>query len=104
TWGRLFVPPKVCSMTAVASTAPIARRRLGFDLSKPVLLAFATILFALIAMPLSWLVFYAFTSKNGAFTLDNFHRLVSDAGYLDPPFTYFALSPFFGVTLCVVAR
>jgi len=37
-------------MTAVASTAPIATRRLGFDLSKPVLLAFATILFALIAI------------------------------------------------------
>ena len=52
-------------MTAVASTAPIARRRLGFDLSKPVLLAFAAILFALIAMPLSWLVIYAFTGKSG---------------------------------------
>jgi hypothetical protein len=44
-------------MTAVASTAPIARRRRSFDLSKPVLLAFAAILFALIAMPLSWLFF-----------------------------------------------
>ena len=77
-------------MTAVASTAPIARRRRSFDLSKPVLLAFAAILFALIAMPLSWLFFYAFTSNSGAFTLDNFHRLVSDAAYLDPLLTTFA--------------
>ena len=71
-------------MTTVVSTAPIARRRLGFDLSKPVLVTFAVILFALIAMPLSWLVLYAFSSKSGGFTLDNFHRLVTDAAYLDP--------------------
>ena len=50
---------------------------------------FAAILFALIAMPLSWLVFYAFTQQSGAFTLDNFHRLVSDAAFLDPLFTTF---------------
>ena len=38
--GGLLVPSTVCSMRAVASTAPLARRRLGFDLSKPVLLGF----------------------------------------------------------------
>ena len=90
-------------MTAVASTAPIARRRLGFDLSKPVLLVFAAILFALIAMPLSWLIFYAFTDKSGAFTLDNFHRLVSDAAYLDPLLTTFALATLSALICCVVA-
>src|SRR6185436_2949262 len=90
-------------MTAVASTAPIARRRLGFDLSKPVLLVFAAILFALIAMPLSWLIFYAFTNKSGAFTLDNFHRLVSDAAYLDPLLTTFALATLSALICCVVA-
>ncbi|HEX5600524.1 MAG TPA: iron ABC transporter permease, partial [Hyphomicrobiaceae bacterium] len=90
-------------MTTVASTAPIARRRLGFDLSKPVLLAFAAILFALIAMPLSWLIFYAFTDKSGAFTLDNFHRLVSDAAYLDPLLTTFALATLSALICCVVA-
>ena len=101
--GEAFRPPTVCSMTAVASTAPIARRRLGFDLSKPVLLAFAAILFALIAMPLSWLVLYAFTGKNGAFTLDNFHRLVSDAAYLDPLLTTFALATLSALICCAVA-
>src|SRR5262249_24224214 len=56
-------------MTTVASTVPVARRRLGFDPSKPVLVAFAVILFALIVMPLSWLMFYAFSSKSGGVTL-----------------------------------
>ncbi|MGA2568739.1 MAG: iron ABC transporter permease, partial [Pseudolabrys sp.] len=74
-------------MTTLASTAPVARRRFGFDLSKPVLLAFALILCGLIVMPLSWLVYYAFTDKSGAFTVGNFYRLVSDAAYFDPLLT-----------------
>ena len=90
-------------MTTAAPTAPIARRRPGFDLSKPVLAAFALILLALIAMPLSWLVFYAFRSKSGGFTLDNFHRLASDAAYLDPLLITFALATLSAVICCVVA-
>jgi iron(III) transport system permease protein len=90
-------------MTTVASTVPVARRRLGFDPSKPVLVAFAVILFALIVMPLSWLMFYAFSSKNGGFTLDNFHRLVTDAAYLDPLLTTFALATLAALICCVVA-
>ena len=87
----------------IALPASSARRAFGFDFSKPVLIAFAVILFALIAMPLSWLMFYAFRSKGGGFTLDNFHRLVSDAAYLDPLLTTFALATLSALICCVVA-
>ena len=90
-------------MTTVATAAPVERRRQGFDVSKPVLFAFAIILFALIAMPLSWLIYYAFTSKAGAFTLANFHRLVSDAAYIDPLLTTFALATLSALICCAVA-
>ena len=41
--------------------------RASFDISKPVLFAFALILCALIAMPISWLVYYAFTDQGRCF-------------------------------------
>ncbi len=90
-------------MTALASTVPVVRRRFGFDLSKPVFLALAAILFVLIVMPLSWLVYYAFTDKSGAFTVANFHRLVSDADYLDPLLTTFTLATLSALICCAVA-
>ena len=90
-------------MATFVSPAPAERRRLGFDVSKPVLFAFAVILFALIAMPLSWLFYYAFTTKAGILTLDNFHRLVSDAAYVDPLLTTFALATLSALICCVVA-
>src|SRR6185437_6863835 len=89
-------------MTIALRTSSIPRRA-SFDVSKPVLLAFALILCALIAMPLAWLVYYAFTTKDGAFTLDNFHRLVSDAAYLDPLLTTFILATSSALICCAVA-
>jgi iron(III) transport system permease protein len=90
-------------MTTLASTAPAVARRFGLDMTKPVLLVFAAILCALIVMPLSWLVYYAFTDKNGAFTVGNFGRLVTDAAYLDPLLTTFALATLSALICCVVA-
>src|SRR5579872_7411201 len=90
-------------MTALASTAIAEKRRPGFDITKPVLLVFAAILCVLIVMPLSWLVYYAFTGKNGAFTLDNFSRLVSDADYVDPLLVTFALAALSTLICCAVA-
>ncbi len=78
-------------------------RKFGIDVSKPVLLLFALILCALIVMPVSWLVFYAFSDKTGAFTFDNFNRLVSDAAYLDPLLTTFALATLSALICCAVA-
>jgi iron(III) transport system permease protein len=87
----------------IAIPATPAPRKFGIDLSKPILLAFALILCGLIVMPLSWLVYYAFTDKNGAFTVGNFDRLVSDAAYLDPLLTTFALATLSALICCVVA-
>src|SRR6476620_6737021 len=94
---------QTCTDMTIALPASPARRGLGIDLSKPVLIVFAVILFLLIAMPLSWLVLYAFSTKNGSFTLDNFSRLLSDAAFLDPLLTTFALATLSAVICCVVA-
>jgi iron(III) transport system permease protein len=89
-------------MTIAIPAAP-APRKFAIDLSKPVLLASAVILCGLIVMPLSWLVYYAFTDQNGAFTVGNFDRLVSDAAYLDPLLTTFALATLSALICCIVA-
>ena len=90
-------------MTALAAAAPVERRRAGVDLSTPVLLLFAAILCVLVVLPLGWLTYYAFTDKNGAFTLANFSRLVVDAAYLDPLLTTFALATLSAIICCAVA-
>jgi iron(III) transport system permease protein len=90
-------------MTTVAAAAPLAKTRTGFDLTMPVLLLFAAVLCLLVVMPLGWLVVYAFTDKAGAFTLANFPRLVTDASYLDPLLTTFALAILSAIVCCIVA-
>ncbi len=90
-------------MTTVVAAAPLAKMRAGVDLTMPVLLLFAAVLCLLVVMPLGWLVVYAFTDKAGAFTLANFPRLVTDASYLDPLLTTFALAILSAVVCCVVA-
>jgi iron(III) transport system permease protein len=90
-------------MTTLATTAPLERRRAGFDMTMPVLLVFATILCVLILLPLSWLAYYAFTDKAGAFTVANFHRLVVDAAFLDPLLTTFKLATLSAILCCLVA-
>jgi iron(III) transport system permease protein len=87
----------------IAIPATATPRRFAVDLSRPVLLVFAAVLFVLIVMPLSWLVYYAFTDANGAFTVRNFDRLVSDAAYFDPLLTTFALATMSALICCAVA-
>jgi iron(III) transport system permease protein len=88
---------------AVPATQASKPRKFGIDLTAPVLLLFAAVLCVLIVMPLSWLVYYAFTDKAGAFTIANFQRLVSDAAYLDPLLTTFALATLSALICCAVA-
>ncbi|HXX25800.1 MAG TPA: iron ABC transporter permease [Pseudolabrys sp.] len=90
-------------MTAVATPAPTTRQHAGFDLSKPVMLLFAVVLVVLVVLPLSWLVYYAFTDKKGAFTLANFPRLVTDTAYFDPLLTTFVLAILSALVCCAVA-
>jgi iron(III) transport system permease protein len=90
-------------MTTAANAAPIAKMRAGIDLTMPVLLLFAAVLCLLVVMPLGWLVIYAFSDKAGGLTLANFPRLVTDASYLDPLLTTFALAALSSVICCAVA-
>jgi iron(III) transport system permease protein len=90
-------------MTTLATSAPVAKRRLHIDLSIPVLLLFVAVLCLLIVLPLGWLAAFAFTNKTGAFTLTNFRSLVVDAAYLDPLLTTFALAVLSAVICCAVA-
>ena len=88
---------------AVPATQAVKPRKFGIDLTMPVLLLFAAVLCVLIVMPLAWLVYYAFTTKAGAFTVANFQRLVSDAVFLDPLLTTFALATLSALICCAVA-
>ncbi|HEX5507298.1 MAG TPA: iron ABC transporter permease [Pseudolabrys sp.] len=90
-------------MTIAAPAPRVLRRSFGFDMSKPILLLFAAILCVLIILPISWLVYYAFTDAKGAFTVGNFHRLVSDAAFLDPLLTTFMLAILSALICCAVA-
>ena len=56
------------------------------------LIGFSAALCVLILLPLSWLVYYAFTDRDGAFTLANFAQLVTDPSFLDPLVTTFILA------------
>jgi len=89
-------------MTVITSeSAP--RPTHGFDFTKLVLYGFALALCLLIVLPMSWLVYYAFTDKNGAFSLQNFVTLVNDPTLLDPFITTFILAFSTSLICCVVA-
>ena len=86
---------------AVSDSAP--RTTHGFDFTKLVLYGFALALCLLIVLPMSWLVYYGFTDKNGAFTLQNFVTLVNDPTLLDPLITTFILAFSTSLICCAVA-
>src|SRR5215207_5821498 len=86
---------------AVSDGTPHAKH--GFDFTKLVLYGFALALCLLIVLPMSWLVYYGFTDKDGAFTLRNFATLVNDLTLLDPLITTFILATSTSLICCVVA-
>jgi iron(III) transport system permease protein len=75
----------------------------GFDFTKLVLYGFALALCLLIVLPMSWLIYYSFTDKNGAFSLLNFVTLVNDPTLLDPFITTFILATSTSLICCAVA-
>jgi iron(III) transport system permease protein len=75
----------------------------GFDFTKLVLYGFALALCLLIVLPMSWLIYYSFTDKNGAFSLQNFVTLVNDPTLLDPFITTFILATSTSLICCAVA-
>jgi iron(III) transport system permease protein len=70
-------------MTAAAATVPMNRPG-RFDLSRPVMLALAAVLVLLIVLPVSWLVYFAFTDRAGLPTLANFAPLAVDPAFTEP--------------------
>src|SRR5260370_19816457 len=57
----------------------------------------------MILLPLSWLVYYSFVDRSGAFTLSNFPQLVTDPIFLDPLITTFIIAMPSSVACCLVA-
>ena len=89
-------------MTIAVSEQP-TRMKHGFDFTKLVLYGFALVLCLLIVLPMSWLVYYGFTDKNGAFSLQNFVTLVNDPTLRDPLITTFILATSTSLICCIVA-
>jgi iron(III) transport system permease protein len=86
---------------AIGEQAP--RVAHGYDYTKLVLYLFAAALCLLIVLPVSWLVFYSFTDKDGAFTFANYVTLVKDSTLLDPFITTFTLAFSTSLICCLVA-
>jgi iron(III) transport system permease protein len=82
---------------------PAPRRLFRFDLSWPILIAFAAVLCLLIVLPMSWLVYYSFTDRGGAFTLNNFRELIVNPIFLDPLVTTVILATSSSAICCFVA-
>src|SRR3954449_864573 len=87
----------------VAVSDQLTRMKHGFDFTKLVLYGFALVLCLLIVLPMSWLVYYGFTDKNGAFSLQNFVTLVNDPTLRDPLVTTFILATSTSLICCAVA-
>src|SRR5437764_11525513 len=84
-----------------ARTQP--RRTFRFDLSWPILVLFAVALCVLIVLPISWLVYYSFVDRSGAFTLNNFVTLFTDPLFVDPLITTLIISISSSVICCAFA-
>ena len=87
----------------IALPAEPARRAAKIDLSWPILILFAAVLCVLIVLPMSWLFYYSVVDRNGAFTLDNFRKLVTDQSFVDPLITTVILATSSSVICCLVA-
>jgi len=89
-------------MTTLQETAVPALRP-TIDWTRPVLYLFAALLIVLIVMPLSWLLVYSVSGKDGRITLQNFVTLFSDPDFLDPLMTTAIIATTSAVICCVVA-
>jgi len=92
-----------------ATTAPdalAARQRIlpaWLDPSVPVLVAVGAFLAFLVLLPFGWLVFYAITDEQGAFSLTNFEELTEYSLFLGPFITTLFISLGVGALACAVA-
>ncbi len=88
----------------IAVSDQVPRTTHGFDYTRVVLYSFALALILLIVLPMSWLVYYAFTdNRTGAITLANFVRLFSESTFIEPLITTFILATSTSIICCLVA-
>ena len=87
----------------IALPAQATRQRHKIDLSWPILILFAALLCVLVILPLSWLFYYSFVDRSGAFTLDNFKKLVTDDAFVDPLITTVILATSSAIVCGLVA-
>lgn len=87
---------------SIAAVEDAPRIKHGYDYTKLVLYSFAAVLVVLIVLPMSWLVYYAFTDKGGL-TLQNFATLIHDPTFREPLVTTFILSTSTSLICCLVA-
>ncbi|WP_229266803.1 iron ABC transporter permease [Leptospira sp. severe_002] len=87
---------------SIAAVEDTPRIKHGYDYTKLVLYSFAAVLVVLIVLPMSWLVYYAFTDKGGL-TLQNFATLIHDPTFREPLVTTFILSTSTSLICCLVA-
>src|SRR5215204_1240394 len=90
-------------MTIALPAEATPRIRHGIDLSWPILILFSALLCALIILPMSWLVYYSLVDRTGAFTLENFQRLVTDPVFVDPLITTVIIATSASVICCAAA-
>ena len=87
----------------IAVSEQVPRTAHGFDFTRLVLYGFSLVLVVLIVLPMSWLVYYSFVDKNGAFTIGNFGRLFSESAFIEPLVTTFVLATTTSMICCLVA-
>src|SRR5712691_10991017 len=87
----------------IALPAEAAPRKHKLDLSWPILILFAALLCVLIVLPMSWLIYYSFVDRSGAFTLGNFETLVTDPVFVDPLVTTLILATSSSIICCAFA-
>src|SRR5215208_239438 len=90
-------------MTIALPAEATPRMRHGIDLSWPILILFSALLCALIILPTSWLVYYSLVDRTGAFTLENFQRLVTDPVFVDPLIATVIIATSASVICCAAA-
>src|SRR5450631_3556341 len=95
-------PASAYPVTLALPAVP-AWRPARLDLSWPILFLFAALLCVMILLPLSWLVYYSFVDRSGAFTLNNFTELVTNPIFLDPLITTVIIATSSSIICCLVA-
>jgi iron(III) transport system permease protein len=88
-------------------TAEVVPARAGIgtrpDLSGAVMAVFAAALCLLVALPIGWIIVFAFTDRARAFTLANFRTLFTDPTFVEPLLTTFIIAISVSLACCLVA-